>query len=225
MRLTLAAGASILLSAAIGFCSDAASGPLVETPEPAAVANPTEPVETAAKTESAETTDSADKTDTADKTTAEAKETASRSVAEAKVEAKLLHDVYQSTLDVMHRHYFRSDGAVLPARAMEDVFEAMADQSAAKAYWISVNTEAMNIDHEPKTEFEKLAAKKIAAGSDFVEHVQDGYYERIGSVPLKAGCVGCHSRQFGSGGKSLTRKFAGLVIRIPITPDSVTEEK
>ncbi|MFN8706125.1 MAG: hypothetical protein ACK50J_05545, partial [Planctomyces sp.] len=187
--------------AAIGFGGDAVTNPSAENPEPAAIAAPAETA------------------DTTDKTTEEPKETAPRSVSEAKVEAKLLHDVYQSTLDVMHRHYFRSDGAVLPARAMEDVFEAMENQSTAKAHWISVNTEAMNIDHEPKTEFEKHAAKKIAAGSDFVEHVQDGYYERIGSIPLRAGCVGCHSRQFGSGGKSLTRKFAGLVIRIPIAEE------
>jgi hypothetical protein len=189
--LTVVGLLSLPLSVALAFCDDPAPSTSSAQPSGAAEADPSGVPEIAKRV----------------------------SVAEAKSEAKLLHDVYQSTLNVMHHHYFRAEGAVLPARAMEDIFAGMEDYSAARAHWISVNTEAMNIDHEPATEFEKYAAKEIAAGKDYAERVQDGYYERVGSIPLKGGCVGCHSRHFGSGAKSLTRKFAGLVIRIPVTED------
>ena len=68
-------------------------------------------------------------------------------VAAARERAKLLHDVYSTTLDVMHRHYFRPERAVLPARAMEDVFEDMAMLSKDKVRWIAVNTPPMSIQH------------------------------------------------------------------------------
>ncbi|MBL8865740.1 MAG: hypothetical protein JNK93_09280, partial [Planctomycetia bacterium] len=44
-------------------------------------------------------------------------------IATAKDRAKLLHEVYSATLDSMHHHFFRRDRAVLPARAMDDIFE------------------------------------------------------------------------------------------------------
>src|SRR4051812_13927584 len=43
-------------------------------------------------------------------------------VAEARARAKLMHDIYAATLDVMHHHFFRRERSVLPARALEDVF-------------------------------------------------------------------------------------------------------
>ena len=136
------------------------------------------------------------------------------SVAVARERAKLMHDIYDATLDVMHRHFFRREGSVLPARAMEDVFAEMAKQSSAQAKWISVNTRAMSIHHEPETEFEKLAAKEIAAGKADFELVENGYYQRAGRISLGGGCVSCHTNQFSS--PSTSPKFAGLVIRIPV---------
>ena len=35
----------------------------------------------------------------------------------ARERARLLHDVYATTLEVMHRYYFQKEKAVLPARA------------------------------------------------------------------------------------------------------------
>ena len=136
------------------------------------------------------------------------------SVAAARERAKLMHDIYDTTLDVMHHHFFRAERSVLPARAMEDVFAEMARQSGTKARWISVNTKAMSIHHEPQTEFEKQAAKEIAAGKEDFELVEKGYYQRAGRISLGGGCVSCHTNQFSS--PSTSPKFAGLVIRIPI---------
>lgn len=132
----------------------------------------------------------------------------------ARDRARLLHRVYASTLDVMHDHYFHANRSVLPARAMEDVFADLADQSQIEANWISVNTPAMSVSHEPKTEFEKKAAELIAAGKPFHEQVEKGAYLRAAPIPLTGGCVGCHMGFFRDAGQ--TPRFAGLVIRIPI---------
>lgn len=136
------------------------------------------------------------------------------SVAEARERAKLMHNIYAATLDAMHHHFFRRDQPVLPARALEDVFAELDRQSHIKAGWIAVNTKAMSIQHEPKTEFEKRAARAIAAGKAEFELVADGYYHRVGAIPLGSGCVSCHTGFFSKAPQS--QRFAGLVISVPI---------
>jgi hypothetical protein len=136
------------------------------------------------------------------------------SVSEARDRAKLLHEVYQSTLDAVHHHYFRSDRPVLPARAMEDVFADVDKRTGVKARWIAVNTQAMSVHHEPDTAFEKRAAAELAGGKSEYEQVEKGVYRRAGVIPLGAGCVGCHTRMSGAPVKS--PRFAGLVISIPV---------
>lgn len=135
-------------------------------------------------------------------------------VAAARERAKLLHAIYSTTLDVMHRHYFRPERAVLPARAMEDVFEDMAGLTEDKAHWISVNTKAMSVQHTPKTAFEKKAAAELSAGKEEYELVENGVYQRAGVIPLRSSCVGCHTKHFSGPVKS--PRFAGLVISIPL---------
>lgn len=136
------------------------------------------------------------------------------SVAEARERAKLLHDVYSATLDSMHHHFFRRDRAVLPARAMEDVFAAVDKKSGVGSRWIAVNTPAMSINHEPESEFEKKAASELAAGKGEYEQAEKGVYRRAGAIPLAPGCVGCHTK-FGAATDTKPR-FAGLVISIPV---------
>lgn len=135
-------------------------------------------------------------------------------VAAARERAKLMHDIYDATLEVMHRHFFRREQSVLPARAMEDIFTDMARQSSIQTRWIAVNTKAMSINHEPETDFEKQAAKEITAGKESFELVAEGYYQRAGRISLGGGCLSCHSNQFSP--PSASAKYAGLVIRIPV---------
>lgn len=135
-------------------------------------------------------------------------------VAEARDRAQLMHNIYATTLDVMHERFFRRERSVLPARAMQDIFSELEHQTGIKANWISVNTRAMSIDHEPSTEFEKKAAQAIGNGKGAFELVENGYYRRAGAIPLGAGCVGCHTNLFAQGNK--TPRFAGLVISIPV---------
>lgn len=132
----------------------------------------------------------------------------------ARDRAKLLHRVYAATLDAMHHHYFQANRSVLPARAMEDIFAELSDQSQIEARWISVNTPAMSVSHEPKTEFEKKAAEVIAAGNPFHEQVEKGTYSRAAPIPLTGGCVNCHVGFFKEAGER--PRFAGLVIHIPV---------
>lgn len=135
-------------------------------------------------------------------------------VDEAKGRAKLLHGVYAATLESLHHHYFRREGAVLPARAMEDIFKDVEEETKVKARWIAVNTQAMSINHEPKGEFEKKAAEELSAGKTSYERIDKGVYQRAGVIPLGNGCVSCHTRFFSQPPK--TPRVAALVISIPV---------
>ncbi|HTI49542.1 MAG TPA: DUF3365 domain-containing protein [Planctomycetaceae bacterium] len=139
------------------------------------------------------------------------------SVEAAKERAELMHHIYAATLDAMHHHYFHANRAVLPARAMEDVFADVARETQSTARWISVNTKAMSVHHEPASEFEKEAAVELAAGKTEFAVVEKGYYRRAGAIPLDASCVGCHTGNFVGPPKS--PRFAGLVISIPVADD------
>ncbi len=132
----------------------------------------------------------------------------------ARDRARIMHDLYSATLDTLHHHYFHVDKATLPARAMEDLFKEIKQQHQSQARWISASFKPMSIDHTPKSDFEIQAAAKIAKGELFVETIDSGFYRRAGSISLNHGCISCHSGTFGS--TSPGKKFAGLVISIPI---------
>jgi hypothetical protein len=136
----------------------------------------------------------------------------------ARERAKLMHDIYAVTLEVMHDRYFHGDRAMVPARAMEDVFEEMQRHSETRARWISVNLKPMSLDHKPESEFEKRAASEISRGETTVEAVEDGYYRSATAIPLTSGCVSCHGGFFSK--PSDKPKFAGLVISVPVHKDS-----
>ena len=138
----------------------------------------------------------------------------------ARDRAKLLSDVYMSTLDVIHHKYFHRERAIVPARAMEDVFADMKRQSKIDARWIAVSLKPMSINHEPKTEFEKRAVREIKSGKREFELVDAGYYRRATAIPLTGGCASCHEGLFSQSTKKL---FAGLVISVPIESRSEPE--
>ena len=131
----------------------------------------------------------------------------------ARDRAKVTHDIYAATLRMLHDRYFHRDRSVLPARAMEDVFDEMQRQSNVEARWISASLKPMSIDHTPKSDFEKRASKEIAAGKMELEVVEDGYYRRAIAIPLTGGCLSCHEGLFQNSGR---KKFAGLVISMPL---------
>ncbi len=145
-------------------------------------------------------------------------------LAVAKDRAKILQEAYLATLEVVHDHYFHGDRSIVPARAMEDIFFQMSRQTKTKARWISVNTKAMSLHHEPRDSFEKHAAQEIADGKEAVDAVEDGVYRRAVAIHLAEGCVNCHSLN-GLAAQSKTPRYAGLVINIPVTTDEAPSDK
>lgn len=145
----------------------------------------------------------------------QADEEARVSIDVARDRAKLMHQIYSSTLKVMHHRYFNHDKAVVPARAMEDIFFDVSWRSKIEARWISANLPAMGIGHEPRDDFEKQAAKEIGAGKDEYEAIENGTYRRAGAIPLGAGCIQCHAGSFGMPPKNA--RYAGLVISMPVS--------
>lgn len=134
----------------------------------------------------------------------------------ARDRARLLQDAYVSTLAVMHRKYFHGDLAVVPARALEDVFDELKQQSHIEANWIAVSLKAMSVENEPETQFEKHAARELDAGQSEVEAIDAGYYRRAVPIRLTGGCLRCHAGLFQQGSPS--KKFAGLVVSVPVKP-------
>lgn len=139
-------------------------------------------------------------------------------VAEARRQAALLHEVYVRTLHTVHRTYFDEDSRdTIPARAMENVFRDIDRETGGKTRWIAVNTPAMNIDHKPEQGFEKDAARKLARGEREFERIEDGVYQRAGAVSLFAGCTKCHLS--GIRPQKNVRSVAGLIISMPVKAD------
>jgi hypothetical protein len=136
------------------------------------------------------------------------------SVEVARDRAKLLHEVYATTLDVMHERYFHGERATVPARALEDVFVEVERKTQVKARWIAVNTKAMSLNHEPKDGFEKEAAAELAKGKTEFERIEKGEYRRAAPILLHGGCVSCHTAFFTQPPK--TPRYAGLIIRLPV---------
>ena len=131
----------------------------------------------------------------------------------ARARAKLLHGVFDSTLHVVHHHYFRRDRATVPARALQEVFADLARREGIEAHWIAVNTKAMSIDHKPKSDFEKQAAKALAGDQSEYERVVDGKLLYAARISLNGrGCISCH---VGLRASAKKKRFAGLVLKIP----------
>jgi hypothetical protein len=70
----------------------------------------------------------------------------------------------------------------------------------------------MNIDHEPKSEFEKEVVRAIKSGKQEFESVESNRYRFAGRIRLSATCLSCHaSRRTSNDDRS-----AALVITMPL---------
>lgn len=128
-------------------------------------------------------------------------------------QARLLHDALHSTLLIVHKKYYREDEKLpIPSSVLDEVFEDLEEGREIKFRWISVNAEAMNIDHEPKTEFEKQAAEALADGKPEYEQVEKGIYRHAGRICLPSQCLKCHMPNR----RSTATRFAGLIISLPV---------
>jgi hypothetical protein len=81
--------------------------------------------------------------------------------------------------------------------------------------WIAVDAQAMSVDHKPQDDFEKRAARALAAGSDSFQSVQNGVYRYAGPITLSNQCLKCHVPNR----RDTKARTAGLVIGIPVQQD------
>ena len=135
------------------------------------------------------------------------------SVVEARARAQILHEAFHGALQVMHRDFFDEDDArVLPSGSLEDVFKEMLRSHEIKLSWLAVNAKAMNVDHEPKSVFEKAAAKAIGSGNKQYESIGEAEYRFAGSIRLASQCLKCHLPR-----RTNTKdRAAALVITMPL---------
>lgn len=147
----------------------------------------------------------------ADATPADAEKTIT--VGEARGRAQLLHEALHGALQVMHRDLFREDEKLpIPSRSLEDVFEELTSSFGVELRWLAVNTDAMNVDHNPRTDFEKAAAKAIASGQAAFEEHDAEVYRHAGLIRLSSQCLKCHVPNR----KSTEDRAAGLIITVPL---------
>ncbi len=137
-------------------------------------------------------------------------------VEEARGRARLLQDTIHATLQIVHHQYYRENqGLPLPARTLKVVFSEVARLRHVNLQWLVVNADAGSVDHNPKTEFEKDAARTLAAGKQEFELVEHGIYRHVGAIALSAECLSCHLPNR----TSSKDRTAGLMISMPIKSD------
>ncbi len=135
------------------------------------------------------------------------------SLIEARSRAKMLHEMIRGTLQIMHRDFFDEENIhAIPSSSLEDVFYEMDETYGVEIKWLIVNTDVLNVDHEAETDFEKFAAKKLAAGKLSVEKTDATRYHFAGPIRLGSQCLKCHVKRRTSN----EPRTAGLVITMPI---------
>ncbi|MCA9138593.1 MAG: DUF3365 domain-containing protein [Planctomycetales bacterium] len=142
-----------------------------------------------------------------------------RSVDEARGRARLLHETIRGTLQVMHRDFFDEDDArAIPSSSMEDVFKELSRGYDVDVKWLVVNTDIVNVDHQPADPFERDAAKALAKGKPSYETTESsdgkpGYrFRYAGPIHLRSQCLKCHVKRRTSNDD----RVAGLVISMPL---------
>lgn len=139
------------------------------------------------------------------------------SVKEARGRARLLHETIHGTLQVVHRDFFREDEKLpIPSQSLEDVFAELARSQKMQIRWLAVSTEAMNVDHKPKSDFEKQAVEVLRKGKPEFESIVEGKYHYAGTITLSAQCLKCHLPSRSSN----KDRAAGIVIAMPLKEKS-----
>jgi hypothetical protein len=135
------------------------------------------------------------------------------SAAEAPGRARLLHEAIHATLQIVHHEYYREDEALkLPAATLQSVFQELATRQKVELRWLAVNAQAMNVDHVPRTDFEKQAVQALSAGqAEFTQQTDQALYY-AGAITLDSSCLKCHAPTRTSN----RDRAAALVIKMPL---------
>jgi Protein of unknown function (DUF3365) len=144
------------------------------------------------------------------------------SLGEARARAQLLHEVVHGTLQVMHRDFFDEENIhAIPSASLEDVFKEVSRSYGVEIKWLNVQTDDVNVDHRPESDFEKDAAKKLAAGEPFTEAIDADGYHFAGPIRLASQCLKCHLKTR----NSTADRTAGLVISMPYLKPATDREQ
>ncbi len=136
-------------------------------------------------------------------------------VEEARGRAKLLHESTHATLQIVHHTYFREEkGIPIPAATLKRVFRELAVRQNVEPRWLAVNAQAMNVDHNPRNDFERQAVQALGAGKEYFEKVEEGVYRHAGVITLTSDCLKCHLPNR----TSTKDRAAAIVISMRIKP-------
>lgn len=134
-------------------------------------------------------------------------------VAEARIRARLLHEMIHGSLQVMHRDFFKEeDRGAIPSASLEDVFSELAKTWGVRISWMAVNAKAMSTDHRPSDQFEKAAARAIEGGAEWHDEVDRGNLRFAGAITLGNRCLKCHVPDR----TSLEDRKAAVLISMPL---------
>ena len=134
-------------------------------------------------------------------------------VVEARARARLLHETIHGALQVMHRDFFdEEESHSIPSASLEDVFSELSKSYDVDAQWLIVDTDVVNVDHQPKDEFERKAAKELARGKPYFESAEKDRYRYAGPIRLASQCLKCHVKNR----TKLDDRTAGLLISMPL---------
>ena len=135
------------------------------------------------------------------------------SVEAARREAEGMHAIVESLLHAVHDRFYREDeGMPLPAAVFREEFAKVAKKRGVTLRWLAVEGVAMNVDHEPRNDFEKKAKQALSDGAKSFERIDTGVYRRVGAVMLTNHCLKCHIPNR----TSLEDRTAGLLIEVPL---------
>ncbi len=136
-----------------------------------------------------------------------------QNIKEARGRARLLHETIHGSLQIMHRDFFREDeGLPIPSHSLEDVFKELARSHKVSLRWLAIDARAMDIDHEPKSDFDKAAVDVLKSGEEFYELQKENSYQYVGAIRLSASCLKCHLPARSNNDD----RTAGLVIKMPL---------
>ncbi len=141
------------------------------------------------------------------------REDSAQSETEARGRARLLHETIHGALQVMHRDFYREDeGLKIPSRSLDDVFRELDRSHGVKVRWLAVNAQAMNVEHNPKDNFEKAAVKALASGKQEFDAIEGKSFRFAGLIHLPSQCLKCHLPRR----TSTKERAAGVVITMPL---------
>tara|TARA_R110002049_G_scaffold285698_4_gene466975 strand:+ start:95009 stop:95545 length:537 start_codon:yes stop_codon:yes gene_type:complete len=140
----------------------------------------------------------------------------STSIGEARSRARLLHETIRGTLQVMHRDFFdEDDAAAIPSASLEGVFDELAETYDVRLKWLIVETDIVNVDHNPEDAFERAAVIALKKGRPRHEAVEQDRYRFAGPIRLASQCLKCHVKHR----TSTEDRTAGLLISMPVLID------